>query len=509
MAASARPAIIRPPIAPVSTTTEFIRFLHPGYKKPNNVLFRLARVDAVDTGDQPAGTSNPPTLGVCHATALVACQVVANNAWSGRLALDKDGQTLVTAPLDHVLLLGEYYFIVDRSPVYPIVPSFRDWQFPHDDIPTFWPVFSAGHPSNSCILTNSSYAKTAAHLIPKEEGDWFRNNSMGQYGRDRKDTEDSANLTVLRADIHTWLDSRGWTIVPKENRYIAHVLDPARAPEFFSWFHNVELGLSGGSPATEYLFARFAWTVIQLVKPFVMSPSPRAVVRVQADPEEEVKWMVETLQPAQLDDLYGGGGSKSASPNKRKRNQSSAGNSSIYDDVDFGCDAETNRIYQRITEEEEARERWKRRRYSDINTNSSVYNDVGFSNDAEVNMIYQRITKEQEAREREERRRYSEITDDMLEQRERRGRSRTRRSRGTNAARSDHEDSTSPISTEASLAHDSFTTASPVELQEDSKLSTQAPRAPLDDSCTAVDVDGEKKCPELSVERQVTAQHTP
>lgn len=113
MAASAGPGVVRPPLtAPVLTTTKSIRFLHPGYDAPNHVLFRLARVDAVDTSNLAAGASNPPSLGVCHATALVACQVVANNAWMGRLALDKEGQTLVTASLDDVLLLDEYYFVI-------------------------------------------------------------------------------------------------------------------------------------------------------------------------------------------------------------------------------------------------------------------------------------------------------------------------------------------------------------------------------------------------------------
>lgn len=100
--------VVRPPLtAPVidAPTAQSIRFLHPGYDAPNNVLFRLARVDACSTPE------NTTTYGVCHATALVACQIVANNAWSGHLARDQDGQALTTAP-DEVLLCDEYYFIV-------------------------------------------------------------------------------------------------------------------------------------------------------------------------------------------------------------------------------------------------------------------------------------------------------------------------------------------------------------------------------------------------------------
>lgn len=108
------PVVVRPPlIAPVLTATKSIRFLHPGYDAPNNVLFRLARVDTVGGDAGIIKTSDPPpTLGVCHATALVACQVVANNAWSGLLALDKEGKSPVPASLDGILVLDEYYFVV-------------------------------------------------------------------------------------------------------------------------------------------------------------------------------------------------------------------------------------------------------------------------------------------------------------------------------------------------------------------------------------------------------------
>lgn len=92
--------------APVlDTPTKPIRFLHSGYDAPNNVLFRLARVDTV--------AGQPTIWGVCHLMALVACQVVANNAWSGYLSIDKQGHQMVTTPLDGVLVSEEYYFLVN------------------------------------------------------------------------------------------------------------------------------------------------------------------------------------------------------------------------------------------------------------------------------------------------------------------------------------------------------------------------------------------------------------
>lgn len=108
------PGLVRPSLTiPVPTTVnkEPIKFLHPGYDAPNNVLFGLPRVDA-------AGDST--TLGVCHATALVACQIIANNAWTGRLAKDKDGQELISPAPDDVLMLEEYYFIVEGKHLGPV-----------------------------------------------------------------------------------------------------------------------------------------------------------------------------------------------------------------------------------------------------------------------------------------------------------------------------------------------------------------------------------------------------
>lgn len=227
--------------------------------------------------------------------------------------------------------------------------------------------------SESCALTNSAYSSNDAHLIPRDEAEWFRYNMMGVYGLDRKDTEDSANMVSLRVDIHTWLDSRGWTIAPKPTgtddgsyRYIAHVFDTIQAPEFYR-YHNVELRLPGRA-AREYLFARFAWTVIQLVKPFLVSDCPRNVVRVQRDPQRATKWVVEKLARSELDNLYGGGGSRSASPNK-KRKQSSARNSVV--DGSLNTRAETAMIYARITAEQSANK--KRRRNSIAN---DAYNAV-------------------------------------------------------------------------------------------------------------------------------------
>jgi hypothetical protein len=86
-----------------------ICFYHPGYDT-SNLLLTLPRVDSTAVVD------TTPTYGVHHRTALLACQIIAGNAFNNsRFALDRAGRQLVQVPLDGVLIDNHYYFIVDGS----------------------------------------------------------------------------------------------------------------------------------------------------------------------------------------------------------------------------------------------------------------------------------------------------------------------------------------------------------------------------------------------------------
>lgn len=67
-----------------------ISFLHPGYNKPTNVLFRMPRVDYIlsSTPASVYGGRDELWFGVYHRTVLAVCQIVANNALDRFLALD-------------------------------------------------------------------------------------------------------------------------------------------------------------------------------------------------------------------------------------------------------------------------------------------------------------------------------------------------------------------------------------------------------------------------------------
>jgi hypothetical protein len=62
-----------------------IIFRYPGYPVPTNSFLHLLRVDATSA-------TVSATYGVYHRTALLAYQIIANNAFNGYLTLDQAGQ---------------------------------------------------------------------------------------------------------------------------------------------------------------------------------------------------------------------------------------------------------------------------------------------------------------------------------------------------------------------------------------------------------------------------------
>lgn len=98
--------------APFVPNNEFnpgdpIRFHHPGYPSSFSVFLCLERVDTL--------RAEVDKLGVHHGTALLACQLISNNNFDGRLYLDRHGQYAVAVSVDGILTQGDYYFHVGRD----------------------------------------------------------------------------------------------------------------------------------------------------------------------------------------------------------------------------------------------------------------------------------------------------------------------------------------------------------------------------------------------------------
>lgn len=342
-----------------------ISFRHPAYAdSDDDILFKLPRLDQTERG----------ATGVHHHTALRACQIIANNAFHGYLATDRDGQHAVTAAPDGILTEDSYWFIVERRDgdsdveqrlgrdVYPIVPSFEDWQFPHDDFPSLgWddtdadadagagptappsaspPIATFAVPRTKfsrCILSNRGYSVTKAHLVPSANIQWFLINRMKRY-EDEQHTmrfiHNTHNILTICADLHTMWDAHVFTIVPKRGRFVAHVL-AASTPagrEFADEWHNtpVQVGALEGA-AKQYMFTKFAQAIFMLLKPFIaFTPMRKYVARLRAKTSDIDEYEVqrEWLSATALRDLYSGGGSRKASESsssrKRSRSQTSA-----------------------------------------------------------------------------------------------------------------------------------------------------------------------------------------
>lgn len=96
-----------PPLHSELLSRPDICFCHPGFDPPGNELLTLPRVDS---------TVAAGVYGVHHRTALLACQIIAGNAFdSSRFTFDREGQHEVQVPLDGVLIHEQYYFIVPGS----------------------------------------------------------------------------------------------------------------------------------------------------------------------------------------------------------------------------------------------------------------------------------------------------------------------------------------------------------------------------------------------------------
>ncbi|KAI0436399.1 hypothetical protein F4803DRAFT_232794 [Xylaria telfairii] len=138
---------------------------HPGYEHVDNVLFTFPATDCVVSPSTQSRTS-----GLHHQTALTAAAIIANNAFGNvYFSYERYGEKPVKTPLNGILEPGDYFLQLrgyeptkpiatssiactstaqSSSPAsiytsidndvrckYPIVPSFTDWQFPHNKVP--------------------------------------------------------------------------------------------------------------------------------------------------------------------------------------------------------------------------------------------------------------------------------------------------------------------------------------------------------------------------------------
>lgn len=279
------PAPSRPPSISVNPHHQ-IRLRHPHYPDSSNVLLTLFAPDSPNGGIE---------YGVVHA----ACGVISGNRWNGWFTTTVDG-TILTLTYGDILHERDYYFHLPESSLevpYAVVPTFREWTFPHDNLHPCWHTKEDHIPSaqsrfaapsslsaavfsrdQSCRMSGFVEGTQAAHLCPRSEEAWFQRNEMSRYNLNpllvaTRPIEDTANALLLRQDLHTLFDAHRFVFVPKkrkgrgENSIITHMLIASRELGFLH--HNVCL-----KPISDvnisFLFARFAWTIFTLLAGFLM-----------------------------------------------------------------------------------------------------------------------------------------------------------------------------------------------------------------------------------------------
>ncbi|KAI4105575.1 MAG: hypothetical protein LQ345_007223 [Seirophora villosa] len=226
-----------PPSIGEFAATHRIKILHPGYPDGKNCLFQF------NACDDPRG-------GLHKVVVLTACGVIAGNVWDGYLSTSRDGP-----PVDEAI---------------QVLRDARD---------------------TSCRLTGWHQMTEAAHIVPREESDWFSENEMQSYSPDTllSTTDNAANEFLLRRDVYRAYDQSMWTIVPKktistsaEALWAFHLL--AIDEEYKVAFQNVNIRPLDGV-SSEYLLAGFALAIFPMLTSFLRNSAAKALMGKSIAPD--------------------------------------------------------------------------------------------------------------------------------------------------------------------------------------------------------------------------------
>ncbi|KAK3937768.1 hypothetical protein QBC46DRAFT_451673 [Diplogelasinospora grovesii] len=181
--------------------------------------------------------------------------------------------------------------VVSRPAQYPVVPSFRDWQFPYDYIPAFW----LSPNRHLAVVDNASLRGYEYVLRPDLRA--YRTERGERLVQEQWHVE-FASITAVKAPAGPLSTSSA------RAEYVVYVL-AVHATEFSDLYHDRVVQYLY-DPTREYLFARFAWAVLINVKPFIVAGLLRCIARFRIFSGEGA-------------DLYKAGRSRSTSFRKRKR----------------------------------------------------------------------------------------------------------------------------------------------------------------------------------------------
>ncbi|KAI0075850.1 hypothetical protein K474DRAFT_1772959 [Panus rudis PR-1116 ss-1] len=235
----------------------------------------------------PAYDSLQHQGGVNYRLVSEACYILANNR-DGFFTTDRAGSQRV--PDDHpLLIIGKYYYWCDLGdPLYPVVVDFAAWTFSHE-LPASWSrhrtdqecaerdlySYSRSDMSDGVKLTDKAciatryetpYGCQNAHLVPRDQEDWFNANGMDQYSVNMSaGIQDVANGVTLRSDVHAFFEGNGFVFYPPTSdgsEFVPYVC--MRVPVYAELLHRRSVVMHT-RVAEQFLYARFAYTMISRV----------------------------------------------------------------------------------------------------------------------------------------------------------------------------------------------------------------------------------------------------
>ncbi|KAL8920985.1 MAG: hypothetical protein Q9172_004249 [Xanthocarpia lactea] len=271
----------------LSYRKQYVTIKHPAYGEDENTLLTLYCPDG------QAG-------GLHFGTARIACGIITNNQFNGSFHSGPDNHHIHLMD-DDILAPGVYYYHLSHpttplapSPVatippyrYPVIPSFQHWSFPaKGTLPPSWEAlresealaqvdFTVGSENVTttvtardltCRLSTYDLGCEKAHMLPKDEVAWFTANGLNMLPDDA-DISDfdpistTANLMLLRADLHKILDEKKFVIVPKQGRLVSHFLVPAN--KYVYMHQNSEIQPT--RVTIDFFFARLAWAIFPML----------------------------------------------------------------------------------------------------------------------------------------------------------------------------------------------------------------------------------------------------
>ncbi|CAD6446885.1 ea6e000b-5117-4fb0-a473-b6ddca3cdea7-CDS [Sclerotinia trifoliorum] len=284
--------------------------------------------------------------GICYSLVHDACAIIAGNRHEGWLTDSPGGDPLIYES-GALLPAGDYWYHLPAPVIeeddsnstsasvyrWPVVLSFKHWQFPNH-LPSAWTTvlqrFSlspVGRPSTystlirardrRCCITNHSTATEVAHLCPEQERVWYLQNSMFRYNSNhslghRVILNDANNLMLLRSDLHKAFADRSFFLYPKRDDFVVHAMEYIE--DIVPLYHNTRT-----HPITycrpQFIYARFAWTIFSGITAFLEGGVARSVITVKDIDGKRVK-QVEEMDGDTLQELSTPG---SQSSTKRQR----------------------------------------------------------------------------------------------------------------------------------------------------------------------------------------------